>query len=86
LTWRPLGAAAGTTNDQDGAASYDVSLRVDSDQGDGNCNTISEPTASCDVIYADDCSGRVALVCEWSDATTRAKPERKIVELALDPD
>jgi hypothetical protein len=86
LTWPTLGADAGTTSDQDGAASYDVSLRVDRDQRDGNYNTVSEPTASCEVIYSDGCSGRVALVCEWSDATTRAEPERKIVELALDPD
>lgn len=86
LSWPTLGADAGTTSDQDGAASYDVSLRVDHDQRDGNYNTVSEPTAACDVIYSDGCSGRVALVCEWSDATTRAEPERKIVELALDPD
>jgi len=86
LTWPTLGADADTTSDQDGAASYDVSLRVDRDQRDGNYRTISEPTASCDVIYSDGCSARVALVCEWSDAMTHAAPERKIVELALDPD
>lgn len=86
LTWPSLGAEASTTSDQDGAASYDVSLRLERDQRDGNYNTVSEPTASCDVIYSDGCSGRVALACEWSDATTRAAPERKIVELVLDPD
>ena len=86
LTWPTLGADADTTSDQDGAASYDVSLRVDRDQRDGNYSTVSEPTASCDVIYSDGCSGRVALACEWSDATTQAAPQRKIVELALVPD
>jgi hypothetical protein len=59
------------------ASSGQIFLRSD--------QTVSEPTASCDVIYSDGCSGRVALVCEWADATTRAAPERKIVELALDP-
>jgi hypothetical protein len=86
VNWPSLGADPDTTSDQDDAASYDISLRVDRDQRDGNYKTVSEPTASCDVIYSDGCSGRVVLVCEWSDATTNAAPERKIVELALTPD
>ena len=85
LSWPGLGADSDTTSDQNGAARFDVSLRVDRDQRDGNYLTISEPTSSCDVIYSDGCSGRVALVCEWSDRITGAATKRKIVELELDP-
>jgi hypothetical protein len=85
LSWPELGDGPTETSDRSGASSFDISLKVDRDSRDGNYNTVTNEVSTCDVVYADGCSGRVGLSCSWQDMRSNDKPVVKVIELALDP-
>ena len=81
ISWPQFGTSPDETYSRADQPSYDVTISCDADGRDGNYNTVSDETSECYVMYADGCSGRLALHCTWKDTRSSDPAISKVIEL-----